>query len=147
MLVKGKGVKVPMRHRYQKNILKGWNVVMLKIKEEKDFNTYDEYVDYIQELVRQGILCEGCTYCMTNGGCSCSLEDAVNYSKGDRICCTPISYILKEMLYPVSCIKDWFGKDSLHCTNCYEIIPYEKWDYDEDNNKVCPYCENELEEF
>ena len=122
---------------------------MLKIKEEKDFNSYDGYVDYIKGLVRKGVLCEGCTYCMTL--CcfnrSCSLEDAVNYSKGDRICCSPISYILKEMSYPVSCIKGWFGEESLHCTFCQEIIPYEKWDYDENNNKVCPSCGGELEKF
>ena len=119
---------------------------MLKIKEEKDFNCYEDYQGYVQSLISQGVLCEGCTYCMTNG-CNCSLGDAVEHSKGDWVYCTPMGDIPEGLSYPVSCIKEQYGENSLYCSHCQEIIPYEKWDYAENNNKVCPYCGGELEEF
>lgn len=90
----------------------------MKFKTENDFNTYEEYEDYVNGLIRKGILCEGCTYCMLNGGCDC-LEDAVEKSKGAWVSCTPMSYVPENLYYPKSCIIDWYGenyiKDNCHC--------------------------------
>lgn len=90
----------------------------MNLKTEKDFNCYEDYQGYVQELISERVLCEGCTYCMTNG-CNCSLEDAVEHSKGNRICCTPMSYVPEDLEYPVECVRDWFG-DNYIKENCRE---------------------------
>lgn len=90
----------------------------MNLKTEKDFNSFKDYESYVQGLISQGVLCEGCIHCMYNGGCS-SLEDAVELSKGDWVSCTPMSYVPEDLYYPKSCIIDWYGenyiKDNCHC--------------------------------
>ena len=90
----------------------------MNLKTEKDFNCYEDYQGYVQGLISQGVLCEGCTYCMTNG-CSCSLKNAVEKSKGDWVSCTPMSYVPEDLYYPVACAKDWFGEEYIkeNCQN------------------------------
>ena len=90
----------------------------MNLKTEKDFNSFKDYESYVQGLISQGVLCEGCIHCMYNGGCS-SLEDAVELSKGDRVSCTPMSYVPEDLEYPVECVRDWFG-DNYIKENCRE---------------------------
>ena len=83
----------------------------MKFKTKNDFNTYEEYEDYVNGLIRKGILCEGCTYCMLNGGCSC-LEDAVEHSnRGAVVYCTPMADVPENLCYPKDCIVEWFGEN------------------------------------
>jgi len=89
----------------------------MNLKTEKDFNSFKEYESYVQGLIAQRVLCEGCIHCMYNGGCDC-LEDAVELSKGDWVRCTPMSYVPEELNYPKSCIIDWYGENYIK-DNCH----------------------------
>lgn len=49
--------------------------------------------------------------------------------------------------FPTICVKEWIGNNSLYCPICKEIIPAGAEEHNEKEQKVCPFCDNELEEY
>lgn len=109
----------------------------------KDFDCVDKYIEVLEKNM---LIYDGCADCMREYG-TCQKAMELYRDNAKVVDCQPMSYMSGNKYFPAVCLKDWFGGDILYCPHCCEIIPYEKWDYDENNNKICLYCENELEEI